>query len=45
MTNDDNFKTNEEELMKYYGFSGILGRLKLRLKFVKSWIYHSLAYS
>ena len=45
MTNDDNFKTNEKELMKYYGFSGILGRLKLRLKFVKSWIYHSLAYS
>jgi len=45
MTNNDNFKLNEEELMKYYKYSGSLGRLKLRLKFVKSWICHSLAYS
>jgi len=45
MTNNDNFKSNEEELMKYYKFSGSLGRVKLRLKFVKSWICHSLAYS
>ena len=45
MINNDNFKSNEEELMKYYKFSGSVGRLKLRLKFVKSWIYHSLAYS
>jgi acetyltransferase-like isoleucine patch superfamily enzyme len=45
MINNDNFKSNEEELMKYYKYSGSLGRLKLRLKFVKSWIYHYLAYS
>ena len=45
MTNNDNFKSNEKELMKFYGYTGIFGRLKLRLKFVKSWIYHSLAYS
>ena len=45
MTNNDNFKSNEEELMKYYELSGGFGKLKLRLKFVKSWIYHSLAYS
>ena len=45
MTNNDNFKSNEEELMKYYKLSGGFGKLKLRLKFVKSWIYHSLAYS
>ena len=45
MTNNDNFKSNEEELMKYYNLSGGFGKLKLRLKFVKSWIYHSLAYS
>ena len=31
--------------MEYYGFSGYLGRLKLRLKFFKSWCYHTLAYS
>ena len=45
MVNNNNFKSNEEELMKYYKYSGSLGRLKLRLKFVKSWIYHTLAYS
>ncbi len=45
MTNNDNFKSNEKELMEFYGYTGIFGRLKLRLKFVKSWIYHSLAYS
>ena len=45
MTNNDNFKSNEEELMKYYKLSGGFGKLKLRLKFVKSWICHFLAYS
>jgi len=45
MINNDNFKSNEEELMKYYNLSGSFGKLKLRLKFVKSWICHFLAYS
>ena len=45
MGNNDNFKANEEELMEYYQLTGTVGKLKLRLKFVKSWIYHSLAYS
>jgi acetyltransferase-like isoleucine patch superfamily enzyme len=45
MTNNDNFKSNEKELMEFYEYTGIFGRLKLRLKFIKSWIYHSLAYS
>ena len=45
MANNDNFKANEEELMKYYQLTGTIGKLKLRLKFIKSWIYHSLAYS
>ena len=45
MDNLNNFKTNESELMEYYGYEGNLGKLKLRLKFLKSWILHSLAYS
>ena len=45
MSNPNNFKNNESELMEYYGYKGQLGRLKLRFKFLKSWIFHSLAYS
>ena len=45
MNNSNNFKTNESELMKYYGYEGNIGKIKLRLKFLKSWILHSLAYS
>ena len=45
MSNSDYFKKNEFELMKYYGYTGQFGRLKLRLKFLKSWIFHSLSYS
>ena len=45
MTNSDNFKDNEQELMDYYGYTGFGGRIKIRMKFLKSWIFHSLAYS
>jgi acetyltransferase-like isoleucine patch superfamily enzyme len=45
MNNPNYFKKNESELMEYYGFTGTRGRLKLRFKFFKSWIFHSLAYS
>ena len=45
MSNSDYFKKNELELMEYYGYTGQSGRLKLRLKFLKSWILHSLSYS
>ena len=45
MNNSNNFKTNESELMEYYGYKGNIGKIKLRLKFLKSWILHSLAYS
>ena len=45
MSNSDYFKKNELELMEYYGYTGQFGRLKLRLKFLKSWIFHSLSYS
>ena len=45
MTDSDNFKNNEQELMDYYGCKGISGKIKIRIKFLKSWFFHSLAYS
>ena len=49
MTNMDNekdaFPINEKEVMDYYGYSGSTGRLKMKIKFLRSWILHSLAYS
>ena len=45
MVNSDNFKANEQELMDFYGYKGHSGRIKIRMKFVKTWILHSLAYS
>jgi len=45
MSNSDNFKSNEKELMEFYGYKGISGRIKIRIKFLKSWINHVLAYS
>jgi acetyltransferase-like isoleucine patch superfamily enzyme len=41
----DAFSVNERELLEYYGYSGNVGRLKLRTRFLRSWILHSLAYS
>ena len=45
MTESNNFKDNEQELMDYYGYRGFGGKIKIRIKFLKSWIFHSLAYS
>jgi len=45
MTNSDNFSANERELMEFYGYKGSMGKLRIRIKFAKSWILHSLAYS
>jgi len=45
MTNSNNFKENEQELMDYYGFKGIKGKIEIRMKFFKSWIFHTLAFS
>ena len=45
MSKLDNFKSNEKELMDFYGYKGISGRIKIRIKFLKSWINHVLAYS
>ena len=45
MTGLDNFKSNEKELIDFYGYKGTFGRIKIRIKFFNSWFYHSLAYS
>jgi len=41
----DTFPINEKEVMEYYGYSGSFGRLKLKMRFLRNWILHSLAYS
>ena len=45
MQKDDVFAMNEKEVMEFYGYKGSIGRLKLKLKLLRSWILHSIAYS
>ena len=47
MNNDENdtFPINEKEVMDYYGYSGSFGRFKMKMRFLRGWILHSLAYS
>ena len=40
----DTFKINEKELLEYYGYSGVTGKLKLRINYMRSWLHHSLAF-
>ena len=40
----DAFKANEEELMEYHGYSGIGGKIKLRINYLNSWVLHGLAF-
>ena len=42
---NDAFELNEKELMEYYGYKGGFGKLKIRTKYLRSWILHSFAYS
>ena len=42
---EDYFSQNEKELMTYFGFTGSFGLLKLRMKFLKTWLLHKSAYS
>lgn len=39
------FKVNEKELLDYYNYNGSFGRLKLRIKILRSWLLHKSAYS
>lgn len=41
----DHYSTNEKELLDYYHYSGFVGKLRLRAKFLHTWILHSIAYS
>lgn len=42
---EDIYTVNEKELLDYYGYSNnAVGKCQIRLKFLKSWILHSLAY-
>ena len=43
--NEDPSEVNERELMEYFNYKGTSGRLKLRLRLVRSLFLHSLAYS
>ena len=46
MTESENiFSINEKEIMEFYGLKGSFGKFKLKIKFLRSWILHSLAYS
>jgi len=46
MEKKDNFHVvNEKEIMEFYNLKGIFGKFRLRSKFLKSWILHSLAFS
>ena len=42
---EDIYTVNEHELLHYYGYqNNVIGKCRIRLKFLKSWILHSLAY-
>ena len=41
---EDAFKMNENELMEYHGYSGIGGKIKLRMNYLNSWFWHNLAF-
>jgi acetyltransferase-like isoleucine patch superfamily enzyme len=45
MHEDDVFSINEKEVMEFYGYKDSMGRLKMKLKLLRSWILHSIAYS
>ncbi len=45
MQKDDVFSINEKEVLDFYGYKGSIGRLKLKLKLIRSWILHAIAYS
>jgi acetyltransferase-like isoleucine patch superfamily enzyme len=45
MHEEDVFSINEKEVMEFYGYKGSIGRLKMKLKLLRSWILHSIAYS
>lgn len=45
MEDENPTSVNEKELMEYYGYKGTFGNFRMKMKFLRSWILHSLAYS
>ena len=45
MKDEDPNSVNEKELMEYYGYKGTFGNFSMKMKFLRSWILHSLSYS
>lgn len=41
----DAFTKNEAEVLEYYHLNGRFGKLRLRLKFLRTWVLHSFAFS
>ena len=41
----DSLEINEKEVMDFYGYSGAFGKFQLKIRLLKSWILHSIAYS
>ena len=42
---DNPMEVNEKEIMEYYGFNGFMGKTRMKMKFLRSWILHTMAYS
>ena len=45
MEDENPTSVNEKELMEYYGYDGTFGNFRMKMKFLRSWILHSIAYS
>ncbi|MCV0366631.1 acyltransferase [Nitrosopumilus sp.] len=45
MDDENPTSVNEKELMEYYGYTGTFGNFRMKMKFLHSWILHSIAYS
>jgi len=42
---EDTSSLNEKEIMEFYGYKGPLSHFSLKMKFLRTWILHSFAYS
>ena len=42
---EDASALNEKEIMEFYGYKGSAGRFSLKMRFLRTWILHSLTYS
>jgi acetyltransferase-like isoleucine patch superfamily enzyme len=42
---EDTTSLNEKEVMEFYGYTDSMGHFSLKMRFLRTWILHSLAYS